>query len=240
MGNWTIADMWRAKSARLTLREAPNLQSEACWDHDAELDESSTHLIERCGYGWPRRGAVWSLAAVSSVGDPCRGGDAARDGWIGGHPQRVEAAQRERPLIIGVCAGAKIVGEAGLLDGTRATPHWYYVEELRKDHHSIRYVPGQRVVVNRGVATTTGITASIPIALTVIEAIAGREKAEAVWPEIEWELNLIPRRIVDPVAKICARVGSVGCCWPWSQAPPATRPRWHRPMSNLSTAGVAL
>jgi transcriptional regulator GlxA family with amidase domain len=82
--------------------------------------------------------------------------------------------------IIGVCAGAKIVGEAGVLDGKRATTHWYYVEELRKDHPSIRYVPDRRIVVDRGVATTTGVTASIPIALTVIEAIAGREKAEAV------------------------------------------------------------
>jgi transcriptional regulator GlxA family with amidase domain len=86
--------------------------------------------------------------------------------------------------IIGVCAGAKIVGDAGLLDGKRATTHWYYVEELRKDHPSIRYVPDRRVVVDRGVATTTGITASIPIALTVIEAIARREKAEAVAREI--------------------------------------------------------
>ena len=31
-----------------------------------------------------------------------------------------------------------------------------------------------------GVATTTGITASMPMALTLIEAIAGRDKAQAV------------------------------------------------------------
>lgn len=86
--------------------------------------------------------------------------------------------------VIGVCAGAKIVGAAGLLDGKRATTHWYYAKELRKDHPSIRYVHDRRVVVDRGVATTTGVTASMPIALTVIEAIAGREKAEAVAREI--------------------------------------------------------
>jgi transcriptional regulator GlxA family with amidase domain len=86
--------------------------------------------------------------------------------------------------IIGVCAGAKIVGAAGLLDGKRATTHWYYVDELREEHPSIRYVPDRRIVMDRGVATTTGVTASIPIALTVIEAIAGREKAEGVAREI--------------------------------------------------------
>jgi transcriptional regulator GlxA family with amidase domain len=89
--------------------------------------------------------------------------------------------------IIGVCAGAKVVGEAGLLDGKRATTHWYYVKELRKDNPSIRYVPDRRVVVDGGVATTTGITASIPIALTVIEAIAGRARAETVAREVGLE-----------------------------------------------------
>jgi hypothetical protein len=36
------------------------------------------------------------------------------------------------------------------------------------------------MVADQGVVTTTGITASMPMALTLIEAIAGREKAEAV------------------------------------------------------------
>jgi hypothetical protein len=35
-------------------------------------------------------------------------------------------------------------------------------------------------VADRGVTTTTGITASMPMSLTLIEAIAGRDKAEAV------------------------------------------------------------
>ena len=69
---------------------------------------------------------------------------------------------------------------AGLLDGKRATTHWYYLEELRDKHPAIRYVADRRLVVDRGVATTTGITASMPMSLTLIEAIAGRDKAEAV------------------------------------------------------------
>jgi putative intracellular protease/amidase len=83
-------------------------------------------------------------------------------------------------MIVGVCAGAKIVAEAGLLDGRRATTHWYYVDELRDKHPAVRYVADRRLVVDQGVATTTGVTASMPISLTLIEAIAGRDKAEAV------------------------------------------------------------
>jgi putative intracellular protease/amidase len=83
-------------------------------------------------------------------------------------------------LIIGVCAGAKVVAEAGLLDGKRATTHWYYLEEMLDRHPAIHYVPDRRIVVDGDVATTTGVTASMPSALTLVEAIAGREKAEAV------------------------------------------------------------
>ena len=83
-------------------------------------------------------------------------------------------------IIIGVCAGAKVVGAAGLLDDKRATTHWYFLEDLRDEHPSIRYVADRRFVIDQGVATTTGITASMPMSLTLIEAIAGRDKAEAV------------------------------------------------------------
>ncbi|MCW5693331.1 MAG: DJ-1/PfpI family protein [Pseudolabrys sp.] len=83
-------------------------------------------------------------------------------------------------IVIGVCAGAKVVAAAGLLDGKHATTHWYYLDELRRRHPSIVYVADRRIVVDGAVATTTGISASTPIALTLIEAIAGHSKAAAV------------------------------------------------------------
>jgi putative intracellular protease/amidase len=93
-------------------------------------------------------------------------------------------------IIIGVCAGAKVVGSTGLLDGRRATTHWYYLKELRERHPAIHYVADRRLVIDRGVATTTGITASMPMSLTLIEAIAGRDKAEAVGRDLgltQWD-----------------------------------------------------
>jgi putative intracellular protease/amidase len=83
-------------------------------------------------------------------------------------------------IVISVCAGALVLANTGLLDGRRATTHWYYLDRLRRRHPSIRYVPDRRLVVDGGVATTTGITASLPMMLTLIEAIAGRARAEAV------------------------------------------------------------
>jgi transcriptional regulator GlxA family with amidase domain len=93
-------------------------------------------------------------------------------------------------IIIGVCAGAKVVAEAGLLDGKRATTHWYYLQEMREKHPSIRYVPDRRIVVDGSVATTTGISASMPVSLTLIEAVAGRDKALAVGQDLgltDWD-----------------------------------------------------
>ena len=82
--------------------------------------------------------------------------------------------------IIGVCAGARVVAAAGLLDGKRATTHWYYLGGLLKNNPTIEYVADRRMVADGGVVTTTGITAAMPLALTLIEAIAGRDKAQAV------------------------------------------------------------
>jgi transcriptional regulator GlxA family with amidase domain len=50
-------------------------------------------------------------------------------------------------IVIGVCAGAKVVGNAGLLDGKRGTTHWYYLEALRDDHPAMHYVEDRRLAV---------------------------------------------------------------------------------------------
>lgn len=82
--------------------------------------------------------------------------------------------------VIGICAGAKVVAAAGLLDGKRATTHWYYLREMLGARPGIAYVADRRIVSDGAVTTTTGITASMPMTLTLIEAIAGADKAAAV------------------------------------------------------------
>jgi putative intracellular protease/amidase len=106
--------------------------------------------------------------------------------------QWIKGQAAKGAIVIGVCAGAKVVGNAGLLDGKGATTHWYYLKELREKHPDIRYVRDRRLVVDRGVATTTGISASMPMSLTLIEAIAGRDRAEAVARDIglaDWDVR---------------------------------------------------
>ncbi|MGD9804941.1 MAG: DJ-1/PfpI family protein [Hyphomicrobiaceae bacterium] len=102
----------------------------------------------------------------------------------------IKSQSAKGAIVIGVCAGAKVVAAAGLLAGRRATTHWYYLDELRRKHPTIQYIADRRLVIDHGVATTTGISASMPMALTLVEAIAGRAKAEQVGRDIgvmDWD-----------------------------------------------------
>jgi putative intracellular protease/amidase len=92
----------------------------------------------------------------------------------------VRAQAAKGATIVGVCDGALVLAAAGLLDGRRATAHWYSRDGLRRRHPSIEWVRDRRWVVDRGVVTTTGVTASIPVSLALVEAIAGPPAAEAL------------------------------------------------------------
>jgi putative intracellular protease/amidase len=98
-------------------------------------------------------------------------------GWL-----RRQAAKGAR--IMSVCAGALILGRAGLLDGRRFTTHWYYRKTALERHPGAVYVPHRRYVADRGVATTTGISASVPAMLALVEAIGGRAKAQTLAAEL--------------------------------------------------------
>lgn len=102
-----------------------------------------------------------------------RDDDPAAIGWL-------RSQVEKGATVIAICAGAKVAAAAGLLDGRRATTHWYYLDQILKHSPTIEYVADRRMVTDKGVTTTTGITASMPMMLTLIEAIAGRAKAEAV------------------------------------------------------------
>jgi putative intracellular protease/amidase len=80
--------------------------------------------------------------------------------------------------VIGICRGARVLGNAGLLDGRRFTGHWSDRQRLQRRHPGATHVPNQRYLIDRDVATSTGITASVPTMLALVEAIGGRAKVE--------------------------------------------------------------
>jgi putative intracellular protease/amidase len=90
----------------------------------------------------------------------------------------IVAQQRKGATTFSVCAGSLTLAAAGLLDGQPATTHWAYIDALRKAHPTMQWIPDRRYVAAKGISTSTGITASIPATMALVEAIAGRAKAE--------------------------------------------------------------
>lgn len=96
--------------------------------------------------------------------------------------------------VVGICAGAKVLGRAGLLDGRQATSHWYDVKALRRAYPTMRWVRDRRYVADCGVVTTTGVTASLPVSLALVEAIGGQPRARQLAAELGVESYEVDHR----------------------------------------------
>lgn len=86
-------------------------------------------------------------------------------------------------LMVAICSGALVLAEAGLLDGRRYTGHWYDRRSLGR-HPGAVHVPDQRYLLDARVLTSTGVSASAAASLVLVEALAGRAKAQALADEL--------------------------------------------------------
>jgi transcriptional regulator GlxA family with amidase domain len=87
---------------------------------------------------------------------------------------------RSIPTLISICTGAFVLGEAGTLDGRRATTHWRYVDVLRQRFPKARVVDDDIFIRDGRVWTSAGITAGIDLMLALVEAHHGHAVAIAV------------------------------------------------------------
>jgi putative intracellular protease/amidase len=92
----------------------------------------------------------------------------------------VKSQAQKGATVVGVCDGVWVVARAGLLDGRKATGHWYSRSDLRTKFPQTDWVSNRRYVSDGKVVTTTGVTATIPTSLALVEAIVGHERAKAL------------------------------------------------------------
>ena len=89
------------------------------------------------------------------------------------------AAERYR-RVAATCTGAFVLAEAGLLDGRRATTHWFHARALQAAYPKVR-MEEDRIFINDGpIWTSAGMTAGIDLALALVEQDLGVEVARAV------------------------------------------------------------
>ncbi|MGB3070245.1 MAG: GlxA family transcriptional regulator [Ottowia sp.] len=78
-------------------------------------------------------------------------------------------AALEARRVAGVCTGAFVLAEAGLLDGRIATTHWAHARHLQERFPAVR-VDEDRIFVQDGnIWTSAGMSAAIDLALALIE-----------------------------------------------------------------------
>ncbi|WP_085988080.1 DJ-1/PfpI family protein [Leptospira vanthielii] len=86
--------------------------------------------------------------------------------------------------IVGICDGVWTLGYAGLLKNKHATGHWYSKEKLSNVFSDTIWIRNKRYVQDKNIITTTGVTASIPVSLALVESIAGTKKAKEMATEL--------------------------------------------------------
>jgi transcriptional regulator GlxA family with amidase domain len=82
--------------------------------------------------------------------------------------------------VAATCLGAFVLAEAGLLDGRRATTHWYRARDLQARFPKAKVDADRIFVIDGPVWTSAGMTAGIDLALAMVEQDLGANAAQTV------------------------------------------------------------
>jgi putative intracellular protease/amidase len=93
--------------------------------------------------------------------------------WI--REQRIKGA-----TLVSICDGALVLANAGVLEGRRATAHWFTAPLRARQYPGTRWVANTRYVADGGIVSSAGISAAMPTSLRLVEAIAGHAAAASL------------------------------------------------------------
>lgn len=97
------------------------------------------------------------------------------------------AAQKRGAQLVGLCLGAYVLAEAGLLDGRRATTHWAWAPDFARRYPAVRVDADVLYVEDGPVVTSAGTAAGLDCCLHLVRRRYGTEIA-----------NGLARRLVVP------------------------------------------
>lgn len=102
--------------------------------------------------------------------------------WIAEQGRQVET-------LTSVCTGALLLGQAGLLDGRRATTHWRSLDWMRQSFPAVTVEDQLHVVEDGHILTSAGISAGIDMALRVVVRYYGEAVARATARHMEYSFS---------------------------------------------------
>lgn len=89
----------------------------------------------------------------------------------------LQAAHRRGAIVVGLCLGAFVLAEAGLLDGRPATTHWNLAEAFAAQYPKVTLQPEVLYVDDGEVLTSAGTAAGIDCCLHLLRVRYGAEAA---------------------------------------------------------------
>lgn len=92
----------------------------------------------------------------------------------------LRGAARHSRRVAGICTGAFLLAEAGLLNGRRATTHWGHAGSLRQRFPAIKVEEDRIFVQDGNIWTSAGMSAGVDMALALVEEDLGHAVAKAV------------------------------------------------------------
>ena len=91
----------------------------------------------------------------------------------------VQTMAKRGVRVASVCSGAYILAEAGLLDGRRATTHWWNTQDFVSSYPKVKLEADQIYVRDGNIWSSAGITAGIDLALAMVAEDFGEEVAKS-------------------------------------------------------------
>jgi transcriptional regulator GlxA family with amidase domain len=92
----------------------------------------------------------------------------------------VRSALQVSRRVAAPCTGAFILAEAGLLEGRRATTHWYFARDLQARFPQVKVEEDRIFIIDGPVWTSAGMSAGLDLALAMVEKDLGVEITRSV------------------------------------------------------------
>ncbi|WP_286339479.1 helix-turn-helix domain-containing protein [Ferrimonas sp. YFM] len=88
---------------------------------------------------------------------------------------KLKSAHQRGALLVGLCLGAFVIAETGLLDGQTATTHWAFVEQFSQRFPKVTFDSQPLFIEHPQLITSAGTAASLDCCLHVVRRFCGSD-----------------------------------------------------------------
>ena len=92
----------------------------------------------------------------------------------------LQTSARQARRLAGICTGAFVLAQAGLLENRRATTHWAHAPSMKRLHPATQLEDDRIFIIDEAIWTSAGLTAGLDMALGMVEKDLGADVARGV------------------------------------------------------------